>query len=149
MFPGAFTRGNSVAFSFGEARWYTADGAPVAWSLTIISDTHRHLSSRAPSIWLSRRILPLRCNSEHTLPPWKNTTPNSSHLSLRSTFDLRSFDFYGLRSPPPFLFKVEGVQAVLCGDRENHQRPARYRRIGTNSTLWHKKAAKWDHIDTV
>lgn len=86
MFPGAFTRGNSVAFSFGEARWYTADGAPVAWSLTIISDTHRHrlthLSSRAPSIWLSRHILPLRCNSEHTLPPWKNTTPNSSHLSL-------------------------------------------------------------------
>lgn len=78
----------------------------------------------------------------------KYNTEQFSPLA-RSTFDLRSFDFYSQLSPPPFLFKVEGVQAVLCGDRESHQRPARYRRIGTNSTLWHKKAAKWDHIDTL
>lgn len=152
MFPSAFTRGNSVAFSFGEARRCMADGAPVARSLKCQPCTHTdrltHLSSWAPSsgsliaFFHLDVILNIHCHHGKI----QHLTVLTSH-SLHLWF-CASLIFTAGSLLRPSCLKAEGVRAVFCGDRENHQRAARYR-TATNSTLWHNKATKWGHIDTV
>ena len=78
----------------GETVWHShlerLSGArlmvPLSPARYNVRHTHTRRQTHTPFLlstllWLSLRILPLECNSEHTLPPWKNTAPNSSHLS--------------------------------------------------------------------
>lgn len=122
MFPGAFTRGNSVVFSLGEACWYCSWPCPHC-SLATSNHTHKltHLLPWMPSfgclvtcfhldvilnIWYPRATMEKYCTV--------------FHLSLAFTLPLICIRliFTACLSPPPLLLK-QRVFRLFCVETES------------------------------
>lgn len=86
------------------------DRAPIARSLPSNAHTHTH-TPPLPSalVWLPPRILPFMCNFEYIVPPWKNTTLNSSHLSLAPPLIWARLIFTAASVLLPSRFRADGV----------------------------------------
>lgn len=77
--------------------------------------THKHTPPLPGTLVCPRppppppRILPFMCNFEYTVPPWKNTTLNSSHLSLAPPLIRARLIFTAASVLLPSRFRADGV----------------------------------------
>lgn len=114
MFPGAFTRGNSVAFSLVEACWYCSWPCPHC-SLTTSNHTHKHTPSPLNTLlWLPCHMLPFIRHFEYMVPPCHHGKIHHCtvfHLSLSLTLPLiwTRLIFTAASLLRPSCFKAEGV----------------------------------------